>query len=206
MSILVFHRSMYSMSFHSFSCSWQKKTTNILCLYEHDLSFITDRVRSTREGYVLTHVCPSIHPSVCWYPPARSSQGQGTPARSRWGGGGGSPARSSWGGGVTHLARGGTLARSRQGVPRGTHQPGMGYPMAGVQPPSPQHGVLPPPSTGQQMEYLIHRGRYASCVHAWGHSCINHILMVHLFSSRGAREQPEIREAESSTQGVRYTF
>ena len=26
---------------------------------------ITDRVRSRREGYVLTRVCPFIHPSVC---------------------------------------------------------------------------------------------------------------------------------------------
>ena len=34
----------------------------------------------------------------------------------------------------------------------------------------------------------------------------NHILMFHFFSSRGPREQPEIREAESSTQGVRYSF
>ena len=26
---------------------------------------VTDRVRSTREGYVLARVCPSIHPSIC---------------------------------------------------------------------------------------------------------------------------------------------
>ena len=29
------------------------------------MMFITDRVRNTREGYVLKRVCPSIHPSVC---------------------------------------------------------------------------------------------------------------------------------------------
>ena len=31
----------------------------------HRVSFVTARVRSTREGNVLTSVCPSIHPSVC---------------------------------------------------------------------------------------------------------------------------------------------
>ena len=30
-----------------------------------DLIHFTDRLRSMREGYVLTRVCPSIHPSVC---------------------------------------------------------------------------------------------------------------------------------------------
>ena len=45
--------------------------------------FITDRVRSTREGYVLTRVCPSIHPPVCL---STLGGGGGTPARSRWGG------------------------------------------------------------------------------------------------------------------------
>ena len=59
---------------------------------------ITARVRSTREGNVLTSVCPSIHPSVCpqgggWvrYPPPGGVWvppwgGPGTP-----GGGGGGP-------------------------------------------------------------------------------------------------------------------
>ena len=60
---------------------------------------ITDRVRSMREGYVLTCVCPST---------------------------GGYPPWSGW------------------GVPRGK---------------------------GQQTEYFIRRGRYASCVHAGGLSC-----------------------------------
>ena len=42
------------------------------------MCIVTDRVRSTREGYVLTRVCPSIHPSVCPH-----LGGGGTPARSR---------------------------------------------------------------------------------------------------------------------------
>ena len=48
--------------------------------------FITDRVRSTRESYVLTRVCPQ--------------PGRGVPHLA-----GGTPARSSWGGGLPHLAR-----------------------------------------------------------------------------------------------------
>ena len=51
-------------------------------------TFITDRVRSTREGYILTRVCSSMILSVHTY-------GGGTPARSRQGG---TPARSSQGG------------------------------------------------------------------------------------------------------------
>ena len=47
---------------------------------------VTDRLRSTREGYVLTRVCPSIHPSihlsVC---PHLGGGGGGTPARLNWG-------------------------------------------------------------------------------------------------------------------------
>ena len=47
------------------------------------LIFITDRERSTREGYVLTHVCPAIHPSVPLS--VHTWGGGGTPARSRRG-------------------------------------------------------------------------------------------------------------------------
>ena len=48
----------------------------------------TDRVRSTREGYVLTRVCPSICLSTPWggeYPSQVQVRGD-TQARSRWGG------------------------------------------------------------------------------------------------------------------------
>ena len=79
------------------------------------LYVIADCVRSTREGYVLTHVCPFICLSI-------------------WGGG---PGQVRWG-------RGGT--RGRVSSP-------------------------PPPPAGHQMEYLIRRGLYASCVHAGGLSC-----------------------------------
>ena len=145
----------------------------------------TNCVCSTREGYVLTHVCPSVCP-----------QG-GTPHSQV----GGTPARSSWG--VSHLAggrypsqvriyparsdRGGTwarsnggevpevgypLARSGGGTQGGIHPwPGlMGVPKVGTQWQGyPQQGYSP--STGQQMEYLICRIWYASCIHAGGLSC-----------------------------------
>ena len=60
---------------------------------------VTDRVRSTREGYVLTRVCPSVHNR----------------------GGGGTPARSNWG--VLQLAGGGAGR-----VPQPGSVEGVGYP------------------------------------------------------------------------------
>ena len=39
-------------------------------------------------------------------------------------------------------------------------------------PTSPNQGTYPLPGIGQQMKYLIRRGRYASCVHAGGLSCL----------------------------------
>ena len=55
----------------------------------------------------------------------------------------------------------------------GVSQPGMGYPHSGVPLPRPQRWGNPPPGgIGQQMEYLIRGGRYASCVHAGGFSCL----------------------------------
>ena len=64
--------------------------------------------------------------------------------------------RSGWGEGVPPIQGWGTpLARSGRGFP-------------------PPNGV--PPWIGQQMEYLIRRGRYASCVHAGGLSCFLNYL------------------------------
>ena len=61
------------------------------------------------------------------------------------------PAGVGWGGGTLPGCGGGTL-------------PG-GYPAQGV--PSPGGGT----QLGQQKEYSLHGGRYASCVHAGGLSC-----------------------------------
>ena len=107
----------------------------------------------------------SVHSSVC--PQGGTPPGQGgTPARSSRGipqpgpdGGGGTPARFSWGGGYP--------SQVRWGVP----WPGLtgGYSRWGTPGVTPLAGVLP--VTGQQMEYLIHHGWHASCVHAGGLSC-----------------------------------
>ena len=78
---------------------------------------------------------------------------------------GGTPARSDRG--VPQPGGGGTPGYPPAVVPQGTPQQWYpGYPPGGV---PPARGV--PPSTGQQMEYLIRRSRYASCVHAGGLSC-----------------------------------
>ena len=58
-----------------------------------DLIHFTDRLRSTRESYVLTRVCPSIHPSVCPHlgggdPGQVQVPHLDTPAKSSRGGGG----------------------------------------------------------------------------------------------------------------------
>ena len=67
----------------------------------------------------------------------------------------------------------------RSGTPRGgTQTPPGGYP-----------GQVPPPGggtrVGQQKEYSLHGGRYASCVHAGGLSCCSNdrrsLLRQHLF-------------------------
>ena len=79
---------------------------------------ITDRVHSTREGYVLTRVCPSVFLST----PRGRYPGQVQP-------GGGYSSQVQAGGGVSQPgpARGwGTPARSRWGIPQ--PGPGGGYP------------------------------------------------------------------------------
>ena len=73
-------------------------------------------------------------------------------ARSRWGGG--VPGKVQLGGGVPSQVQAG-----------GTPQPGPGG----------GGGTLPGvPRLGHQKECLIRRGRYASCVHAGGLSCLNY--------------------------------
>ena len=88
--------------------------------------------------------------------------------------GGLAPSSLGWQGTPMKSWTGHTLTRSRQGVPRGTSSQGSGTPLQGWRgtPPaggnSPGKGVPPaggPPSTGQQMEYLICLSWYASCIH-----------------------------------------
>ena len=84
-------------------------------------------------------------------------------------GGGGYPARSSQGRGVPCQ---GALVRYPPSQVRMGGYPGRDpppLPPAGY-PPS-QDGGVGGTQVGQQKEYLIHGGRYASCVHAGGLSC-----------------------------------
>ena len=178
---------------------------------------VTARVRSTREGNVLTRVCPSINLSVhrggypypimlCnisqnamspGTPPPGGYRGLGTPPR-------GVP-RSGyppWGGTEVWVPpRGGTQVRvpPPQGGTQVRYPPG-GYQVRGTEvqvppPPGgggtevrvPPRGGTPSPGTprggtrvGQQKEYSLHGGRYASCVHAGGLSCLLFIDLPHL--------------------------
>ena len=87
------------------------------------------------------------------------------------------------GGTLPGPAGGGTLAG---GVPWPGGYPGWGVPWPGVVPWS---GTPPPrpgqdgggTQLGQHREYLLHGGRYASCVHAGGLSCS---VYFHSFSFR----------------------
>ena len=104
----------------------------------HVLEIITDRVRSTREGYVLTRVCPS----VCLSTPGRGYPGQVQPGGvPQPGPGEGTTARSRYGGtpmGGTQIGgtpTGGTLPW----VP--PIRPGRGYPTLGIPPVRPGQGV-----------------------------------------------------------------
>ena len=104
---------------------------------------ITDRIWRMREGNVFSLSTPVGGGGVPWPGPAR---GGGYPSQVQPG----VPPRPSQDKGRVPQLGGGTW-----GIPYQVRT--GGYP--------------PPPRTGQHMEYLIRRGRYASCVHAGGLSC-----------------------------------
>ena len=127
----------------------------------------------------------SVHPSICLstvgvtqpspagggYPTCLGGGGYPSQVQPR---GGGSPARSGREGGFPQP--GGACS----GVPP-SNQVRMGGACPWVPPGQVRMGGWGgypgyPPGTGQHMEYLISGGRYASCVHAGGLSCINHWL------------------------------
>ena len=139
----------------------------------YNIHIVTDRVRSTRREVIFS-LCLSVHthggyqvqPGGGGYP-ISGQRGYPNPTldRSRQGVPWGTPPARDGVPPCLDLDRGGgTPARSRWGYPpdqvqtRGT----LGYPPA-------RRGY--PLSTGQQMESLIGRGRYVSCVHAGGLSC-----------------------------------
>ena len=105
------------------------------------------------EGNVLTRVCLSVH---------RGGSGPAT------GGGGSGPATGGGGqvqlpGGVRSSHRGGSGPAAGGGsgpAARGGSATGGGQPPGGGS-----------AKIGQHREYLLHGGRYASCVHAGGLSC-----------------------------------
>ena len=117
-----------------------------------------------REGNVLTRVCPSICLSTGGgypYPIMLCNISQNAMGQL---GGGTLPGPAGGGGtlagrGGTLAVRGGTLAgRGGTLARRGTLAGGGGYPGQGG------GGT----QLGQHREYLLHGGRYASCVHAGG--------------------------------------
>ena len=130
----------------------------------------TARVRSTREDNIYTWECLSVHIAGGGegYPiPGLASRGA-TPSQVWLGG----TSSQAWEG------RGTLLTRSGQGTPG----PGMGYPLdleKGTPPdlgwgtPRPEMGYPP-----QHSEHLIRGGRYASCVHAGGLSCLWKIFFL----------------------------
>ena len=161
---------------------------------------VTACVRSTTGRYCF-HRCLSVHRGGSGQVSlaggsGQSRRGQVSPAT------GGGSGQSSWGGGQVSPAGGGGGVRSVQPggsvilggvshpggsvIPGGSVMPGGGQSSQGHQ--SSQGGSA---KIGQQNEYSLHGGRYASCVHAGGLSCyiyfyrevwnINASLMVKLF-------------------------
>ena len=127
---------------------------------------------------MFSHV--SVHPSICLSMrggyPSQVQPGEGTPARSTL-----FTPHQTWLGGTP--ARGGTLPGSTPPLVPPPIRPGQGGTLPeGVphlgSPIRPAWGATLPgvPHFGKQMEYLIRLGRYASCVHAGGLSCLHHSM------------------------------
>ena len=145
--------------------------TVVLVGFIQQQTLFTARVRSTREGNVLTLVCVSVH--TC----------RGTPPqdlRSGWGGypipGLDTPPDMGWGTpprpGMEyplHQTWDGVPPLDLEWVP--SPRPGMGYPPRPGTGYPPRHGMGYPPETDQHSEHLLRSGRYASCIHTGGLSC-----------------------------------
>ena len=169
---------------------------------------ITARVRSTREGNVLTPVCVSVHTCGGGYP-IPGLVGEGTPSQVWLGG---TPSQV-WLGGYPIPGLDGVPPRPGTGYPplqlgQGTPQtwdvvpprtwdrvpsprPGTGSPPRHEMGYPPRPGMGYPPDLGwgtptQHSEHLLRGGRNASCVHAGGLSCVLWciwILMTHFWAS-----------------------
>ena len=132
--------------------------------------FFTARVRSTREGNVLTRVCPSICLSTGG---VRSSQGGGGQVKGQSSREGGSGQRSiqPGGSGQRSIQLGGSGQRSIQPRGGGCQVKGQSSREGQVKGQSSRGwgGHQVQPGGGQHLAPSC--GRYASCVHAGGLSC-----------------------------------
>ena len=124
---------------------------------------ITDRVRSTRGGYIFSlFVCSHLGGGGGGYPIPGPGGGGGVPPSQVQGG---YPISGpGGGGGVPHPLMGGTPS----------YPPQQGYPPPFRSDPRMEGGGYP--LQEQHSVYLLHRGRYASCVHAGGLSCSHAFL------------------------------
>ena len=136
---------------------------------EYDGRLCFYRCLSVNRGRGDTPRVPTPSPQVPT-PPARSDGGRGTPRylpppKGTYP----PPARSDGGGGNERY-----LPPWPRHLPPARSDGGGGTPR--YLPPLPGQGTYPPPPrTGQHMEYLIRRGRHASCVHAGELSCWNKV-------------------------------
>ena len=144
---------------------------------------------------------PISHNALQHYPEFHGADTWGYPARSSYGGypypimlskiiqnsmgqtPGGYPVRSSQGGTLPGQDGGGTLPGQDGGVPcwryrRGRVPPGRVPPWQGTPLGQVRMGGGGVIQLGQQKEYSLHGGRYASCVHAGGLSCIIYLQIV----------------------------
>ena len=145
---------------------------------------ITARVRSTREGNVLTRVCPSICLSTGGGSgPAGRGGGQVQPAGGQVSPAGGGSGPASRGGGSGPASRGvGGSGPAGAGGSGPASRAGGQVQLVGGSGPAGRGGQVQPgggqvqlaggggsAKIWQQKELLLRGGRYASCVHAGGH-------------------------------------
>ena len=128
---------------------------------------VTARVRSTTGDYVFPGVSLSTQGALS--PSHNTSTGPMSFLA-------GTPVPAGGGGGTQYRVPPSQVRMGRGTLYWGPPHQGMGYPPTrdGVHSQgwdTPQPGMGYPPGIGQQREYLLRGGRYASCVHAGGLSC-----------------------------------
>ena len=145
-------RLVFKLEFSSFQRYYEARSASCThTIFIIDVQTFTERVRSTT-GRLCFDTCLSIHPSVCPW---------GEEGIPRY---------------LPHCPRYLPPIQVRMGE-GGTPRylpPHTGYlPTHPGQDGGVPQGTYPPPGTGQHMKYFIRCGRYASCVHAGGLSCLS---------------------------------